>query len=384
MPLMKTYSRFPISFPKGEGVFLYNEKNQKFLDLMSGIGVNALGYNHPKIVEAMTEAMHKPTHLSNLYEIPEQTKLAKTLCQNSPFDQAFFCNSGAEANEAAIKLVRKSSGRTKIVSFSQSFHGRTMGSLALTGKKSIQTDFQPLMPDTLTLKWNSVEDLEKNIDESVAAIFLEPIQGEGGINIPDPKFLKKIREISEKFGVLVVVDEVQTGIGRTGKKFAFEHFDIQPDVICLAKGLGGGVPIGAILATKKVAEAFSPSTHGSTFGGNPFVCHVAQAVLDEVLQEKFLETVVETGANICDEIQILMEKFPKILLDKRGKGLMIGMEINSTENRNFLLKTLLERKFLVLPSGEKTLRLLPPLIITKEEMKPFWKTFAEILSEISE
>lgn len=392
MTLMNTYARFSISFPRGEGVYLYNEKGEKFLDLMSGIGVNALGYNHPKILKAMKIAMQKPIHLSNLYEIPEQTLLAEKLLENSPFEEAFFCNSGAEANEGAIKLVRKyhtnnskTSGKNIIVSFSSSFHGRTMGSLAITGKDSIKTGFTPLIGNTEVLAWNNPENLEEYFSKfgnNVAAIFLEPIQGEGGVNLPSQKFLGKIREISEKYNVLIVVDEVQTGIGRTGKKFAFEHFDIQPDVICLAKGLGGGVPIGAILATKKVGSAFTPSTHGSTFGGNPFVCTVAKSVCDEVLDQKFLDSVVKTGANVCDEIQILMDTFPEILLDKRGKGLMIGIEINSLENRNFLMKSFLEKKFLVLPSGEKTLRLLPPLIITPQEMKNFWKVFEEILETL--
>ncbi len=399
---MNTYGRFPVSFPKGEGVYLYNEKGEKFLDLMSGIGVNALGYNHPKIKKALQEAIQKPLHLSNLYEIPEQEKLAKKLCEDSPFDEAFFCNSGTEANEGAIKLVRKfwslsgvegtsqkkniKNEKNIIISFSSSFHGRTMGSLALTGKDSIKTGFTPLIGNTQILEWNNLEDLENyfsgNNRDNVAAIFLEPIQGEGGINIPDNKFLKKISEICKKYNVLLVVDEVQTGIGRTGKKFAFEYFDIQPDVICLAKGLGGGVPIGAILATKKISSAFTPSTHGSTFGGNPFVCTVATAVCDEVLEENFLNSIVKTGINVCDEIQILMNKYPEILLDKRGKGLMIGIEINSVENRNFLLTKFLEKNILVLPSGDKTLRLLPPLIITKEEMKVFWKVFDDILQKM--
>ena len=400
MPLMNTYARFPENFPKGEGVYLFNEKGEKFLDLMSGIGVNCLGYNHPKFLEAIQEAMQKPAHLSNLYEIPEQNLLAQKLVENSPFDQAFFCNSGTEANEGAIKLVRKfhadlensehfdtlsDQKKNIIVSFLSSFHGRTMGSLAITGKDSIKTGFTPLIGNTKILPWNDTDALEKFLKisgKNVAGIFLEPIQGEGGINLPNQKFLEKISEMCRKYNILLVVDEVQTGIGRTGKKFAFEHFNIQPDVICLAKGLGGGMPIGAILATKKVSSAFTPSTHGSTFGGNPFVCTVAKAVCDTVLEQKFLDKIVKTGVNICDEIQILMDEFPEILLEKRGKGLMIGIEINSVENRNFLMKKFLEKKFLVLPSGEKTLRLLPPLIITSENMRNFWKTFAEILGEI--
>lgn len=385
MPLMNTYARFPVSFPKGKGVTLYNEKGEKFLDLMSGIGVNCLGYNHPKIVEAMQKAIQKPVHLSNLYEIPEQNELAKTLVENSPFDEAFFCNSGTEANEGAIKLVRKFHEHTPeknvIISFNHSFHGRTMGSLALTGKDSIKTGFTPLIGNTRVLEWNSCEDLDRYINDSVAGIFMEPIQGEGGINLPSPEFLEKISEVCAKHNVLLVVDEVQTGIGRTGKKFAFEHFNIQPDVICLAKGMGGGVPIGAILATKKVAAAFTPSTHGSTFGGNPLVCTVAKAVCDEVLDQGFLSQVGETGEYMKNEIATLQKKFPKILLETRGKGLMIGIEINSVENRNFLMKKFLEKKFLVLPSGEKVLRLLPPLIITKEDLKNFWVVFEELLGE---
>ena len=391
---MNTYARFPVSFPKGEGVYLYNQDEEKFLDLMSGIGVNALGYQHPKILKAFQEALEKPTHLSNLYEIPEQNVLAETLCEHSPFDQAFFCNSGTEANEGAIKLVRKfhkNSGhfdrisdqkKTKIISFTSSFHGRTMGSLAITGKESIKTGFSPLIGDTQILEWNSCEDLEKHIDESVAGIFMEPIQGEGGINLPEKKFLEKISEVCKKFDILLVVDEVQTGIGRTGKKFAFEHFNIQPDVICLAKGMGGGVPIGAILATEKVASAFTPSTHGSTFGGNSLVCTVAKAVCDEVLDQKFLSQVGEMGEYMQNKISDLQKLFPEILLEGRGKGLMIGIEINSVENRNFLMKKFLEKKFLVLPSGEKTLRLLPPLILTKENLKNFWVVFEEILGEM--
>jgi predicted acetylornithine/succinylornithine family transaminase len=389
---MNTYARIPLSFPKGKGVYLYDQNDEKYLDLMSGIGVNALGYNHPKIVEAMQNAMQKPTHLSNLYEIPEQNILAEKLIEHPPFDQAFFCNSGTEANEAAIKLVRKfhkdTPSKTHIVSFSSSFHGRTMGSLAITGKDSIKTGFTPLIGDTHILPWNDEIELENFLEKNgeisgknIAGIFLEPIQGEGGINLPSEKFLEKIDQLCKKYNILLVADEVQTGIGRTGKKYAFEHFNLNPDIICLAKGLGGGMPIGAILAKKEVAKAFTPSTHGTTFGGNPFVCTVAKAVVDEVFQENFLEKVEQTGKYIEEEIKILQKKFPEILLEFRGKGLMVGIEINTTENRNLLVEKFLAKKILVLSAGEKTLRLLPPLIITPKEIQIFLDTFKIVLQE---
>jgi len=391
MPLMNTYSRFNLSFQKGEGVYLFDENNNKYLDLMSGIGVNSLGYQHPKILEAFNTALQKPTHLSNLYEIPQQNKLAKTLIKDSPFDKFFFCNSGTEANEGAIKLVRKfyntqnNLEKNIIVSFNHSFHGRTMGSLTITGKESIKTGFTPLIGNTKILNWNDSEELEtyiKNNHAKIAGIFMEPIQGEGGINLPNKNFIQTIKNIHKKYDILLVIDEVQTGIGRTGKKYAFEHFDISPDIITLAKGMGGGVPIGAIGATEKVAKAFTPSTHGTTFGGNPLVCEVANAVCEEVLKNNFLENVKNIGDFFTQKIENLVQKFPQILLEKKGLGLMIGIEINSIENRNFLMIELMKNKFLVLPSGDKTLRFLPPLIITEKETEEFWNIFQNILTNI--
>ena len=394
MTLMNTYAPIPLSFPKGDGVFLFDQNNNKYLDLMSGIGVNSLGYNNEIIQNALAEAITKPMHVSNLYEIPEQQKLAKILCENSHFDQAFFCNSGTEANEAAIKLVRKyqnslgNSEKNIIVSFSSSFHGRTMGSLSITGKDSIKTGFTPLIGNTHTLEWNNTEALEdylKNSGNNVAGIFIEPIQGEGGINLPNEEFLQKIEKLCKTFNIVLVADEVQTGIGRTGTKFAFEQFGMKPDVICLAKGMGGGVPIGAILATKEIAEAFTPGSHGTTFGGNPFVCSVSSAVCEEILTDKFLENVKNSEKYLFDAIQNIIntqKKGSEILEEIRGLGLMIGIEINSVKNRNLLIEKFRKENILLLPSGEKTLRLLPPLIITKQELSEFITVFQKILKTL--
>ena len=394
MTLMNTYAPIPLSFPKGDGVFLFDQSNNKYLDLMSGIGVNSLGYNNEIIQNALAEAITKPMHVSNLYEIPEQQKLAKILCKNSHFDQTFFCNSGTEANEAAIKLVRKyqnslgNSEKNIIVSFSSSFHGRTMGSLSITGKDSIKTGFTPLIGNTHTLEWNNTEALEdylKNSGNNVAGIFIEPIQGEGGINLPNEEFLQKIEKLCKTFNIVLVADEVQTGIGRTGTKFAFEQFGIKPDVICLAKGMGGGVPIGAILATKEIAEAFTPGSHGTTFGGNPFVCSVSSAVCEEILTDKFLENVKNSEKYLFDAIQNIIntqKKGSEILEEIRGLGLMIGIEINSVKNRNLLIEKFRKENILLLPSGEKTLRLLPPLIITKQELSEFITVFQKILKTL--
>ncbi len=391
MPLMNTYARFPVSFSKGEGVYLFTENNKKYLDLVSGIGVNSLGYNHPIIINAFQNAIKKPLHVSNLYEIPQQNELAKTLLKDSPFHQTFFCNSGTEANEGALKLVRKFqeiSGNTQkntIISFNHSFHGRTMGSLTITGKESIKTGFTPLIGNTKILEWNDSEELKNYLEKyghTVAAIFMEPIQGEGGINLPNADFIKTINTVCSQHNIVLVVDEVQTGLGRTGKKFAFEHFGLNADVITLAKGMGGGVPIGAILAKENIAKAFTPGTHGTTFGGNPLVCTVAHSVCTEILEKKFLKHVQDTSENIFENIEILMQEFPTILLQQKGRGLMIGIEINSAENRNLLVNELLKKHILTVASGEKTLRLLPPLIIQNHELAIFWKALKEILQKI--
>ena len=391
---MNTYAPIPLSFSKGEGVFLFDKNNNKYLDLMSGIGVNSLGYNNEIMQHALEEAITQPMHISNLYEIPQQQKLAKTLCKNSHFDQAFFCNSGAEANEAAIKLVRKyqynlgNSEKNIIVSFASSFHGRTMGSLSITGKDSIKTGFTPLIGNTKIIDWNDSQALESYLEisgKNVAAIFIEPIQGEGGINLPNQNFLHIITELCKKFNIVLVADEVQTGIGRTGTKFAFEQFNINPDIICLAKGMGGGVPIGAILARKKISEAFTPGSHGTTFGGNPFVCSVSNAVCEEILTDKFLKNINNTSTYLFKTIQNIINtqiKGKEILQEIRGLGLMIGIEINSVKNRNLLIEKFRKEKILVLPSGKKILRLLPPLIITKQELLEFVTIFQKILKTL--
>jgi acetylornithine/N-succinyldiaminopimelate aminotransferase len=324
----QTYRRLGVRIKYGDGVFLYDYEGRKYLDMLSGIGVNALGYGNEKIKSAIIEQIDRYIHLSNLFIHESQVNLAKLLIQFSGYKKVFFTNSGAEAIETAIKLTRKwgkKFGKNIIVSFSNSFHGRTMGALSLMDRDKYRNGYEPFLPGISVLRYNDIDQLEENINDSVAGVFLEFVQGEGGIIPTDKKFVEKIFELREKFGFLVVADEIQSGLWRTGKFFAFEHYGVKPDVVAVAKPLGGGLPLGAVLGNERVADVFSIGTHGSTFGGNPVACSAGCEVIKELSQ--IVEKIISVGNYLKEKLEGMKLRHP-IIKEVRGVGLMIGVELS--------------------------------------------------------
>ncbi len=382
-----TYNRFDLSFVKGEGCYLFDGTGKKYLDLVAGIAVCALGHNYPEFTKRLGEQAAKLLHVSNLYKIPPQEKLAKMLVERTFADKVFFCNSGAEANEAAIKLVRRygyaiNTNKVKILSFFNSFHGRTTGSLSITGQVKYRKGFGELLPNVEFVNFNDKKDLENKFDNSVCGVFVEVIQGEGGINIIDKSFLAELRKLCDKFNAVLVFDEVQTGIGRTGKFFAYEHFGVEPDVLTSAKALGNGIPIGALTGKKKFMDVLAPGTHASTFGGN-YMATVAGVTLLEIFDEKnILQNVVETGNYFIEKLFELKKQFP-FVKDVRGLGLMIGIEFDFPVSR--IVKSLMEKNILTVSAGENVLRFVPPLIIGKKDVdfaiNTLFKVFKEVENE---
>ena len=359
--LFQNYARRPIAIVEGKGTEVFDADGKCYLDFTSGIAVCALGHAHPVLVKAIREQSEKLWHISNLFQSPGQEKLADTLVKDLHLSHAFFCNSGAEANEAAIKLARKHTGKHKIIVFQQSFHGRTFGAMSATGQDKVRNGFGPLVSEFVTLPFNDVEALKAAVDGETAAIMLELIQGEGGVNPVTDEFAAAIHEIHQATDVLLIVDEVQTGIGRTGTRFAFEQTVLKPDIVSMAKGLGGGFPIGGILGTAEMFDTFSAGTHGTTFGGNPLGVAVAQAVLGEVFNDDFLQGVQEKSAYFIDK---LYQELPGIKVN--GKGLMLG--IGWGEEVAPYVTALDEAGLLTVAAGPKVIRLLPPLTVTKEEI----------------
>ena len=361
--LFNTYARRPIHLVKGEGTVVEDANGKKYLDFTSGIAVVSLGHAHPAIVDAIQVQSEKLWHISNLFESPEQEKLAASLTKDTHFSHGFFCNSGAEANEAAIKLARKHTGKSVIITFDQSFHGRTFGAMSATGQDKIKQGFGPMLATFKTLPFNDPTALEAAIDEDVAAIMLEVIQGEGGIHAVTPEFAAAISDICKSKGILCIVDEVQTGIGRTGTRYAYEQSGLQPDIMTLAKGLGGGFPIGAMLGTAELFDSFGPGSHGTTFGGNPLAVAVAQTVVDHVFDEEFLK---EVRAKSDDLIRKLKENLPSDRFDVRGQGLLIG--IDCKEEVAPVIRQAEEAGLLVVQAGSNVVRMLPPLTVTEQEI----------------
>ena len=379
--LIGNYARYPVSFVRGEGVYLYDTEGKRYLDMLAGIAVNTLGHSHPELSKVICQQASKLIHTSNLFHIQPQIDAAKILVENSCLDKVFFCNSGAEANETAIKLVRKyfydkgQPEKFEIITFTGGFHGRTIGSLTATAQPKYHEGFKPLLQGIRYAEFNNIKSLRESLSKNIAAVMFEFIQGEGGINLIDEKFLNEIKKISEERDLLIVVDEVQTGIGRTGKLFAYQHYDLCPDIITLAKGLGGGVPIGAVMAKDEIAKAFTPGTHGSTFGGNFLATSAAKVVLKNVLSEGFLKDVEEKG-------EYLKEKLKKIGIDPRGKGLMIGSTLPEKINAGELAKRCLENGLIVGTAGGNTLRLVPPLIITKSQIDEGIEILSEVVKQM--
>lgn len=364
--LFQNYGRFPYTFERGEGCYLYDENGKKYLDMLSGIAVNCLGYNHPKLSESVCDQVKKIIHISNLFYIKPQVEVAKILVENSFGDRVFFCNSGAESNEAAIKLVRryfydKGLNKYEIISFEGGFHGRTLGALTATAQPKYHEGFYPLPEGFKYAKYNDIQSVKNLINEKTAAVFIELVQGEGGVNPADKEFVKELFNICKENNILFCIDEVQTGIGRTGKLFAYQNYDIEPDIITLAKGLGGGVPIGAVITKEEIAKSFIPGTHASTFGGNYLATVAAKVVLEEVLSQGFLDKVRENG-------NYLKEKLKEFRFNVKGLGLIIGMDLPESINAKDVVAKALENGLIVGTAGKNTLRFVPPLIIDKKDI----------------
>ena len=383
--IMRTYGRYPIVPVRGEGCRLWDADGKEYLDFLGGVAVNNLGHCHPKVVAALQKQAAELIHCSNYYQIPQQIELAELLCNNSFADKAFFCNSGAEANEAAIKLARKYSRDTygperyEIITAADSFHGRTMATVSATGQEKVQRFFDPLLHGFKHVPFDDVDALEGAVTPATCAVMLEPIQGEGGVNVPSPGYFQEVRRICDKHDLILIFDEVQVGMGRTGKMFAYEHFDIAPDIMTLAKALAGGAPIGTMLATDRYAAAFVPGTHGSTFGGNPLVTAAALAAIRVIVEDGILNRTEEIGDYLLGELELLKERFP-FVKDVRGIGLMIGMELSVPAGD--IVKRGLERGLLLNVVQDTVLRFVPPLIVTKQEIDTMIGILDGIFAEI--
>ncbi len=385
--LFGTYLRDELAFERGEGMRLYSTDSVEYLDFMSGIGVNVLGHNDPHLVTALKNASEKVWHVSNLFTIPEAEKLAERLVAETFADQVFFANSGAEAIECALKTARRhffdagTPEKFEIIAFTGSFHGRTLGAISAGGNPDYVKGFGPPLPGFQHLAPGDLKAVEAAIGPATAAILIEPVQGEGGVNDIKESFLKGLRKLCDKHSVLLILDEVQCGYGRTGKLFAHEWTGIEPDLMAVAKGIGGGFPLGACLAKGDVAKAMVPGTHGSTYGGNPMACTIGNAVLDRLLEPGFLEHVEEMGREMHWHMHQLMQKFPDLVLEVRGKGLMGGIKI-APPVRDFVGR-LKERNLLTVAAGDNVLRLLPPLILTKADIDEAFEKISAAFSDYS-
>ncbi len=383
--IMKTYGRYPLVPVRGEGCWLWDADGKRYLDFLAGVAVNNLGHCHPRVVEALRRQAGELIHCSNFYHIPQQIELAELLCGRSFADRAFFCNSGAEANEAAIKLARKYSrekfgpDRYEIITALSSFHGRTMATISATGQEKVQRFFDPLLHGFKHVPFNDTDALRAAVTPTCCAVMLEPIQGEGGVVAPSPEYFREVRAICDRHDLILIFDEVQTGIGRTGKLFAYEHFGTAPDIMTLAKALAGGAPIGAMLAREALAGSFTPGSHGSTFGGNPLMAAAAVAAVHAVLEEGVLENAVAMGAYLTGRLEGLKERFP-FITEVRGIGLLIGAQLSIPGAD--IVKKALERGLLINVAQERVLRFVPPLIVTREEIDLMIGILEGILTEV--
>jgi acetylornithine/N-succinyldiaminopimelate aminotransferase len=377
--LANTYTRHPILLKRGKGTQVWDSTGKEYLDFVGGIAVCNLGHCHPKVVQALEEQAKELIHCSNLYYIGPQVELAQRLCEHSFGERVFFCNSGTEANEAAIKLARKhGEGRYEIITMENSFHGRTMGALSATGQEKFHKGFEPLLPGFHYVPFDDLKAVEGAIGPKTCAVMVEPIQAEGGVILPSPGYLKKLRELCDQSGILLIYDEVQVGMGRTGTLFSYQHWDVPPHIMTLAKSLANGVPIGAMVATEEVANAFSPGSHAATFGGNPLATRVGCVVIDTLLGDGILENCREMGAYVMAGLLDLKERY-SFIKDVRGKGLIIGIEL-AFEGKE-IVDHCLERGFLINCTAGHVLRFLPPLIVTKEEIDRLLTALDAIFSE---
>lgn len=380
--LFQVYKRLPIVVERADGCYIYDINGNKYLDFLSGIAVNALGHSHPAIIEAAEAQIRKYMHISNYFYQEPQIKLAEKLSQISGYDKIFFSNSGTEATEGALKLIRRwgnLNNKREIIAFKGGFHGRTYGALSLMDKPKYKEGMEPFLQGIKIIDFNDVSELEKNINENTAAIVLEFIQGEGGIVEVTKDYIKAIINLKDSYGFLILADEIQSGLGRTGKFFAYEHYDIKPDIVIAAKALGGGLPLGAILSNNELANYWGIGTHGTTYGGNAVACACGLVVVD-ALTNGLLQKVEQNGEYLKSELLKIMDTYPKLVKEVRGKGLMLGLLL--TFNGSILVEKLLEKKVISNFCSDYVLRIIPPLIVDKNEIDIFVNSLDECFSQI--
>ena len=370
--LLPTYARVNLAFERGEGAWLIATDGERYLDFSSGVAVNALGHAHPRLVAAVTEQAQKVWHVSNLYQVPEAERVATRLCEASFADVVFFCNSGAEAMECSIKMARKyhsvngAPERYRTITFEGAFHGRTLATLAAGGQKKYLDGFGPVVEGFDQVPFADLDALKRAIGPATAAILIEPIMGEGGVRVVEPSFLRALRELCDLHGLLLVFDEVQTGMGRTGELFAYQRTGATPDIMALAKALGGGFPVGACLATAEAAKGMTTGTHGSTFGGNPLAMSAANTVLDVMLEPGFLDRVRHTALLLKQRLAEIKDRYPSVIAEVRGEGLLVG--VRAVVPAAALVDALRAERMIAVPSGDNVVRLLPPLIVSEQEI----------------
>jgi len=370
--ILPSYSRANLRFVKGEGVWLFTENGEKYLDMGAGIAVNCLGHANPHLTKVLTDQASQLWHTSNLYHIPNQEKLAKNLVQSTFADTVFFTNSGTESMECAIKMARKfhhsndDLERTEIITFENSFHGRSLAMISAAGSEKLTKGFEPILSGFIQIQYNNIEKLTEVVSTKTAAIVLEPIQGEGGIIPAQEHFLSQVKKLCVENGILLILDEIQCGVGRTGSLFAYEEYDVKPDIMAIAKGIGGGFPLGACLATERAAQGMTAGTHGSTYGGNPLACAVGNAVLGIINDQEFLDKVKDKSLLLKQKLAYLLDQHPDIFEEIRGKGLMMGLKCKILNTD--MVNAGYQKGLITVPGGDNTIRLLPPLNITNKEI----------------
>jgi acetylornithine/N-succinyldiaminopimelate aminotransferase len=386
--LLPVHNRLNIAFSYGKGCYLFDKQDKRYLDFGAGIAVNSLGHCHPALVDAIKKQSEKLWHVSNIYEIDELEQFAEKLVTHTFADYAFLCNSGAEAVECGIKMVRKhfyelkEPNRNRIITFTGAFHGRTIATISAAGKQKYIEGFEPKLEGFDNVEFGNIEAVKKAITKNTAGILIEPIQGEEGIRASSKEFIKELRKLADENGLLLFFDEVQCGAGRTGYLYAYEYYNVKPDIIASAKGIGGGFPIGVCLATKEAASGMKIGSHGTTYGGNPLAMAVGKAVLDVMLADEFLDNVKNNGAILKNELQNLVKEFPTIAVEVRGIGLMLGLKIAEKFLNTDIVNQLKDHGLLVVAAGENVLRIVPPLIVTKKEIDEAIAIFKKVFSKL--